>query len=98
MRLSIWEAFMAANPASPARVSKAVQFAIVLACSGALTLLADAYHFRSPWNVLWYFGPPILLAIACNAGPHNKFRMAVWLSAFSFLTIMVVGFAFGLGD
>lgn len=89
---------MAANLTSPVRVSKAIQFAIVFVCSAALTLLVDAYRFRSPWNAVLDFGPPILLALACNVGPHSKFRMAVWLSAFSFLTIMVMGFAFGLGS
>lgn len=89
---------MAANQALPHRMSKGVQFAIVFACSTALTLLTNAYGFRSPWNFAWYFGVPVALAAVCNVGLHSKFRMAVWLSAFSFLTIMLVGFAFGLGS
>lgn len=77
---------------------KGFQFVIVLACSTVLTLVTDAYDFRSSWNFTWYFGVPVALATICNAGWHSMLRMAAWLSAFSVLTIMLVGFLFGLGS
>ena len=94
---NIWDVFMAAET-FPVRMSKSIQFAIVFSCSTALTLLTNAYGLRSPLNFAWYFGVPVVIAAFCNVGLQHKFRMAVWLSAFSFLTIMLVGYAFGLGS
>ena len=88
----------------PARTStlipmpKLAPFGLVFACSAILTLATSAFGFRSPWNFAWYFGLPTLVEVVCNAGFHDRIRMAVWLSAFSFLTVMVVGVVFGLGD
>ena len=57
-------------------------------------LITDAFGFRSPANLVWMIGLPVLVAIFANVGWDRRNFMAMALIGVSMATAIVVGVNF----
>lgn len=83
---------MAAKREQLLSLTKVSQFVLVFGVTVLSVIIAYRFGLRSLWNFIWFLGVPLAIAIASNAGLHDRFRMAIWLCAFAYFTIMVTGF------
>lgn len=57
-------------------------------------LATDAFGFRSPENLVWMIGLPVLVAMVANVGWDRRCFMAMALIGVSLVTGIVIGVNF----
>lgn len=71
-----------------------LQVALVAVATVAFVLLADAFAFRSPVNLLWMFGMPMMVAVLANTGWDRRCFMLLALLGVVLVTGIFVGVQF----
>jgi hypothetical protein len=92
MQPSTWDQFMAVDGNWDSVFARVRQFAFVFGVTVLSVIITVSMGFRSLWNYGWFFGVPVVTAIVFNSGFHQRFRMAIWLCALAFFTIMITGY------
>ena len=70
------------------------QVVIVSALTALFTLATDRIGFRSPANLLWMIGLPIVLAVMMNREWDRRAFMAMALVGIAVLVTIVIGVSF----
>lgn len=71
-----------------------LQVAAIAVVTTACVLMTDAFGFRSPVNLVWMIGLPVLIATVANVGWDRRCFMAMALIGLSLVTGVLVGVNF----
>ncbi|UZK66159.1 hypothetical protein [Sphingomonas sp. M1-B02] len=82
------------HSAALARYRYSLQVVIVAVTTTAFVLLTDAFAFRSPANLAWMIGLPVIVGMISNIGWDRRCFMAMALVGVSLLTMIFVGVNF----
>lgn len=74
-----------------------IQVLTVALVSCCLSYIIDQHNFRSPLNLIWMTGFPIVLGLIVNEGWQAKWIMAASLLATSLVAVMISGPLLGVG-
>jgi len=73
------------------RYRYSLQVVIVVCASVTFVLMTDALDFRSPVNLTWMVGLPVLVALAMNIGWDRRCFMMMALTGISLVATSVAG-------
>ena len=71
-----------------------LQIGVIAVSAMAFVLLTDALAFRSPANISWMVGLPILMALVANTDWGRRCAMAIVLVLVSLGVSMLIGVNF----
>lgn len=71
-----------------------LQIALIVTTTTAFVFFTDAFAFRSPINLAWMIGLPIIVAFFGNIDWGRRCFMAMALTGVSLVTMIVVGVNF----